>query len=82
MGRRATPLRASVLLLGRFGGSVRELPAIAGEFVDDQRILVLEPLERGMEVRLESVDSGAAPIWADTLADNAKTDRTSTTATR
>jgi len=69
MGRRATSQRTAVLLLGRFGGSVRELSATAAEFVDDQRILVLASLAQGMEVRLEPVDSGTAPIWVDTLPD-------------
>ena len=68
-GRRGTPRRTASLLLGRFGGSVRELTAVGGGFVDDRRVLVLDALERGLEVRLESVDSAAAPIWADTLTD-------------
>ena len=68
MGRRGTP-RQTVLLVGRLGGRVREVSALAAEFVDDERILILDALQQGMELRIEPVDSGAAPIWADTLPD-------------
>jgi len=69
IGPRGTRRRTASLILGRFGGSVRELTAVGGDFVDDRRLLVLGALDGAMEIRLEPVDSGAAPIWADTLTD-------------
>jgi hypothetical protein len=69
VGRRGTARRRTVLLIGRFGGASREVSAVDGDFVDDRRVLVVDALEHGMELRLEPVDSGAAPVWADTLAD-------------
>ncbi|HUQ82449.1 MAG TPA: M48 family metalloprotease [Gemmatimonadaceae bacterium] len=66
-GRRPTSRQAATLLLGRFGGTVRELAAVAADFVDDERVLTLDALESGMELRIERVDSGAAVVWADTL---------------
>jgi len=69
VGRRGTERRRTVLLIGRFGGAAREVSAVDGDFVDDRRVLVVDALEHGMELRLEPVDSGAAPVWADTLAD-------------
>ena len=66
--RRSTPRAALSLRFGRFGGSVREVSAISAEFVDDRRVLVLDQVQQGMELRIEPVDSGAV-VWADTLAD-------------
>ena len=68
IGRRPTSRQTTTLLLGRFGGTVREVPAVAAEFVDDERVLLLDAIENGIELRVEPVDSGAAVVWADTLA--------------
>jgi len=38
------------------------------EFVDDARLLIVAALDRGVELRLESADSGGV-LWADTLSD-------------
>ena len=57
------------LLLGRFGGDVRELPAMGGDFVDNSRFLAVDALDGALEVRLERIDSIGAPIWIDTLPD-------------
>jgi Zn-dependent protease with chaperone function len=68
-GRRPRAGAGLALMVGRVGGPVREVAAIAGDFVDDERILVLDALDQGLEVRLERVDGAAAVSWADTLAD-------------
>jgi len=69
MGYRPTVRPRLSLLAGRVGGSVRDVQAIAGEFVDDDRMLVIDPLEHGVELRLERVDSATTPLWVDTLPD-------------
>lgn len=69
VGRRPGSRQAAGPLLGRFGGSVRELSAMAAEFIDDDRLFVIDVIDNGMELRIESVDSAVAPLWADTLAD-------------
>jgi hypothetical protein len=47
----------------------RELIASDADFVDDTRLLVVESTDHGVELRLEAVDGGGLPLWADTLAD-------------
>ena len=64
VGRRtSTP----TLLTGRVGGPVRELSAVAGDFLDDQRVLALDVIDQGVEIRIERVDTVAPPLWVDTL---------------
>jgi len=67
--RRAAARPAQVLLAGRVGGEVRELAAVAGDFVDDERMLLLDVLDSGVALRLERVDGGGPPIWTDTIAE-------------
>lgn len=67
--RRAAVRAAQSLLVGRMGGEVREVPAIAGDFVDDDRMLLIEPRDAGLELRLERVEGGSPPLWVDTIAD-------------
>lgn len=69
IGRRATVASAQLLLVGKVGGAVREVSGSSGDFVDDDHILVLDALERGVELRLESVEGGSPPAWVDTIAD-------------
>jgi hypothetical protein len=57
------------LSVGEVGGPLREVPAVAGDFVNDTLILVLAELERGLELRLERADTVAPALWADTLSD-------------
>ena len=69
-GRRAMARQTLALMVGRVGGAVREVSAIAGDFVDDDRLLVLDVLDQGeLELRLERADTVTPPVWADTLAD-------------
>jgi len=58
---------ATVVLLGRVGGAVRDLPAVAGEFVDSSHVLLLDVLDGAIELRLEHVDSVGRPTWVDTI---------------
>jgi Zn-dependent protease with chaperone function len=67
--RRTTPRLMATLLAGRVGGEVRELAATSGEFVDNERMLMLDVLDRGVELRLERVDGAGPPAWVDTIAD-------------
>lgn len=64
------PLRggAYTLSVGEFGGASRNLAGIAADFVDDEHVLVLAPLDSSIEVRLERADAAGLPVWADTLA--------------
>ncbi|HEX6052724.1 MAG TPA: M48 family metalloprotease, partial [Gemmatimonadaceae bacterium] len=64
-GRRTPTL---TLFVGRVGGPVREVSAIAADFLDDQRVLALDVIDQGMEIRIERADTVAPPVWADTLA--------------
>ena len=59
---------STVILLGRIGGAVRELPAVSGEFVDSTRVLLLDVLDDAIELRLQHVDSVGGAEWVDTLA--------------
>jgi Zn-dependent protease with chaperone function len=68
MTRRPAAQQTAALVVGRFDGPVREVSAIGGDFVDDERILVLAALDGGVELRLERVDGDSGAIWADTLA--------------
>jgi Zn-dependent protease with chaperone function len=68
-GRRTPANWTPTLSVGRVGGPLREMPAFAGDFVDDNRILVLAQLEHGLELRLERADTLAPALWADTLSD-------------
>ena len=63
---RAGVVERMSLLAGRVGGPSREVVGADGDFVDETRLLVVAPVERGLELRLEGVDGGAA-TWADTL---------------
>jgi Zn-dependent protease with chaperone function len=56
----------SVLVTGQVGGPSRDLAGVDGDFIDDARMLVLNVLDRGVELRVESVDGGP-PSFADTL---------------
>ena len=58
----------AVLVTGRVGGRPREVVAADAEFVDDARLLMVAVLDRGVELRIESADSGGV-LWADTLSD-------------
>ena len=66
-GRRAMTRSSLVLTVGEVGGAMHEVSAIAGDFVDDHRLLVLDALDQGLELRLERADTVGAPLWADTL---------------
>ena len=68
-GRRAATRQTLALMVGRVGGATREVSAIAGEFVDDDRLLLVDVLDQGLELRLERADTAGPPLWADTLAD-------------
>lgn len=68
-GRRASGRSAESLLAGRVGEKAREVPAISGDFLDDESMLLLDVLERGVELRLERVDGNGPPLWVDTIAD-------------
>jgi len=58
----------AILVTGRVGGRPREVVGADAEFVDDARLLMVAALDRGVELRLESADSGGV-LWADTLKD-------------
>ena len=58
---------STVVLLGRIGGSTRELAAVAGEFIDSTHVLLLDELADGGRLRLEHVDSIGQATWADTI---------------
>jgi Zn-dependent protease with chaperone function len=62
-----------VLITGRVGGRPREIIGADAEFMDDARLLMVTALDRGVELRLEAVDS-VGVLWADTLADAAMSD--------
>jgi len=69
-GRRGSARAGVTITAGRLGGPVRDVAGIGAEFVDDERLLVLDVLDGGdVELRLERLDGAAAPLWADTLAD-------------
>ena len=65
--------RALNVLLARVGAPARELPAVAGEFVDSTHVLLVDMLENGIELRLEHIDSVGRGVWVDTLT-NAEID--------
>jgi len=67
--RRTMPRVMPVLIVGRVGGDVRELAATSGEFIDNERMLLVDVLEHSVVVRQELVDGVAPPAWADTIAD-------------
>jgi Zn-dependent protease with chaperone function len=57
------------LVIGSVSGSIQDLAAVDGDFVDENRVLLLGAIDDGAELRLETVDGAATPIWADTLSD-------------
>jgi len=59
----------TTLVMGVVGGPTRDLAAVDGDFVDDGRVLLLGAINDGAELRLETADSAATLIWADTLVD-------------
>jgi hypothetical protein len=62
-----------ILVTGLVGGRPRETGGADAEFVDDARLLIVTALDRGVELRLERVDS-VGVLWADTLADATMSD--------
>jgi hypothetical protein len=62
-----------ILVTGLVGGRPRETGGADAEFVDDARLLIVTALDRGVELRLENVDS-VGVLWADTLADATMSD--------
>jgi hypothetical protein len=54
------------LVAGHPGGSTREIVGVEGDFVDDTTVLIVTPVERGLELRLEGADDGTT-TWADTV---------------
>jgi Zn-dependent protease with chaperone function len=67
LNRRAATTWTQTLTVGQIGGATRDVRGIAGDFVDDARILVLDALDEALEVRLERADTIAPPLWADTI---------------
>ena len=66
-GRRAMTRPTLQLTVGLVGGAMHEVSGIAGDFVDDDRLLVLDAVDQGLELRLEHADTVGPPLWADTL---------------
>jgi Zn-dependent protease with chaperone function len=71
VARMPTSYRAGVvpkisLVAGRLGGPAREVVGVDGDFVDEARMLIVAPVDRGLELRLESADDGLTS-WADTV---------------
>ena len=72
MGIRPNAARRPALVTGRVGSPARDVVGIDGDFVDDGRLLLVDLLDSGVELRLEGVDGGA-PLWADTLLNTGMT---------
>ena len=58
---------------GGTGGRPREIAGADAGFVDNGRLLIVATVDRGVELRLESSDSGGV-VWADTLTDASMSD--------
>ena len=71
IARRATFARRPQLSLvaGKFGATPREIGASDGDFVDDNRIVVFDAIDAGIEVRQYSLGADTVPTFADTVRD-------------
>ena len=71
IARRTTYARRPQLSLvaGRFGGTPREIDATDGDFVDDNRIVVFDEIDAGIEVRQYALEGDTLAAYADTVRD-------------
>ena len=71
IARRTTYARRPQLSLvaGKFGSPPREIAATDGDFVDDNRIVVYDEIEPGIEVRQVTLDGDTIGAYADTVRD-------------
>ena len=71
IARRTTYARRPQLSLvaGKFGGTLREIDATDGAFVDDNRIVVFDEIDPGIEVRQYSLEGDTVAAYADTVRD-------------